>query len=126
MIGKRFEKLDRGLGEFARLLATDHQGADDLTRSQKRHDKNSSIPSADDDVDYWGRRLFDQIRNLYRGTLCRRPSNDSLVGADALLPDGTDHCLVRAMRCTKLEFLAFFVEYVDRTAIGRRQLYRFG
>src|SRR6266566_4675640 len=120
LIGKGLQQLDRALGKFPWLLAPDHQGADDLTRSQKRNDKNSPIPSADDNVDDWGRRLFGQIRNLYRGALRRRPGNDSLVGADALLPDRGDHCLVRAMRCTKLEFTAFLVEHIDGAAIGCR------
>src|SRR5947207_8012088 len=126
LISKGLKQVNRALRKFTRLLASDHQGPDDLTRPQKRHDQNCPIASADNDVDDWGWRLFHQINNLYRGALCGRPSDDPLVGTDALLTDGGNHCLVGAMRCTELEFLALLLEYVDRTPVGRRELNGFG
>src|SRR5262249_15729622 len=38
LIGKRFEEVDRALGEFAGLLAPDYKGADDLIAAEQWND----------------------------------------------------------------------------------------
>ncbi len=50
----------------------------------------------------------------------RCAGNDSLVSADALLPDRGDHCLIHPVRGAQLEFLALLIEHVNCAAISRR------
>ena len=80
----------------------------------------------DDEIQYRGEGLVEQVGNLYRRALCRRVRNDWLVSTDALPSDGDDHRLIHTMRCPQLEFLTLLIENVDATPIGRRELHRLG
>src|SRR5256886_10003127 len=81
LIGKGLQQLDGALGKFPWLLAPDHQGADDLTRSQKRNDENSPIPS----VDRKSTRLNSSHSQISYAVFCLKKKNKPESHCDARL-----------------------------------------
>jgi hypothetical protein len=123
--GESFHKLNRALGEFARLHAAHHERADDLTGANQWDEQPRAVTRLHDDVVDHGWRLILQVGHLHGLTLLSRLA-DGVGERSVLVRDCRDQFLAHAVSRTQPEFALRFIEYVDCTGLGAGKLGRLG